>query len=43
MLTLGKNFYMNFHYSILQLKNKFITLRIFVSKNNKLWKNAMKL
>ena len=39
----GETFYINFHYSIFQLREKRISLRIFVSKNTKLYNNDMKL
>ena len=43
-LTLhGETFYINFYYSIFQFREKCITLRIFVSKNIKLYNNDMKL
>ena len=39
----GETFYINFYYSIFQFREKRITLRIFVSKNNKIYNNDMKL
>ena len=39
----GENFYINFYYSIFKYREKRITLRIFVSKNTKLYNNDMKL
>ena len=39
----GETFYTNFYYSIFQFREKCITLRIFVSKNTKLYNNDMKL
>ena len=39
----GETFYINFYYSIFQFREKRITLRIFVSKNTKLYNNDMKL
>ena len=39
----GETFYINFYYSIFQYTEKRITLRIFVSKNTKLYSNDMKL
>ena len=39
----GETFYMNFYYSIFQFREKRITLRIFVSKNTKLYNNDIKL
>ena len=39
----GKTFNINFYYSIFQFSEKRITLRIFVSKNTKLYNNDMKL
>ena len=38
-----ETFYINFYYSIFQFREKRITLRIFVSKNTKLYNNDMKL
>ena len=38
-----ETFYINFHYSIFQSREKRTTLIIFVSKNNKLYNNDMKL
>ena len=37
----GETFYINFYYSIFQFREKHITLRIFVSKNTKLYNNDM--
>ena len=37
----GETFYINFYYSIFQFREKCITLRIFVSKNTKLYNNDM--
>ena len=34
----GETFYINFYYFIFQFREKFITLRIFVSKNTKILK-----
>ena len=39
----GETFYINFYYSIFQFREKRITLRIFVSKNTKLYNSDMKL
>ena len=39
----GKTFYINFYYCIFQFRERHITLRIFVSKNTKLYNNDMKL
>ena len=39
----GETFYINFYYSIFQFRKKRITLRIFFSKNTKLYNNGMKL
>ena len=39
----GETFYINFYYSIFQFREKRITLRIFVSKNTKLYNNDIKL
>ena len=39
----AETFYINFNYSIFQFREKRITLRIFVSKNTKLYNNDMKL
>ena len=39
----GETFYINFYYSTFQFREKRITLRIFVSKNTKLYNNDMKL
>ena len=39
----GETFYINFYYSIFQFGEKRITLRIFVSKNTKLYNIDMKL
>ena len=39
----GETYYTNFYYSIFQSREKRITLRIFVSKNTKLYNNDMKL
>ena len=41
--THGETFYINFYYTIFQFSEKRITLRIFVSKNTKLYNNDMKL
>ena len=38
-----RNFLYQFYYSIFQFREKRITLRIFVSKNTKLYNNDMKL
>ena len=35
----GETFYINFYYSIFEFREKRITLRIFVSKNTKLYNN----
>ena len=42
-LVHGETYYTNFYYSIFQSREKRITLRIFVSKNTKLYNNDMKL
>ena len=39
----GETLYINFYYSIFQFREKGVTLRIFVSKNTKLYNNDMKL
>ena len=39
----GETFYINFYYSIFQFREKRITLRIFVTKDTKLYHNHMKL
>ena len=39
----GETFYINFYYCIFQFREKHITLRIFVTKNTKLYNNDMKL
>ena len=39
----GETFYINFYYSIFQIREKRITLRILVSRNTKLYNNDMKL
>ena len=39
----GETFYINSYYSIFQFREKRIPLRIFVSKNTKLYNNDMKL
>ena len=41
--THGETFYINLYYSIFQFREKLITLRIFVSKNTKLYNNDMKI
>ena len=39
----GETFNINFYYSMFQFREKRITLRIFVSKNTKLYNNDVKL
>ena len=39
----GETFYINFYYSIFQFREKRVTLKIFVSKSSKHYKNDMKL
>ena len=39
----GKTFYINFYYSFFEFREKRITLRIFASKNTKLYNNKMKI
>ena len=41
--TTRRNVFINFYYSIFQFREKRITLRIYVSKNTKLYNNDMKL
>ena len=39
----GETFFINFYYGTFQFREKRITLRIFFSKNTKIYNNDMKL